>query len=136
MEKGARPSRGWRTLMVMPESFLRQVFRTELAAQGHAVEERSRIDEALAVVNARPPDLVLLDPFVDGGRGPAFLERLRVMEHGLEMPVLITGAVADTRLVRHALALRARGPVPMDGSADLQAWLAVAAEAARLARTA
>ncbi|HEV8674570.1 MAG TPA: response regulator [Methylomirabilota bacterium] len=65
------------------------LYRLELGG-AHEILEASDVPEALEVIQARVPDLIILDYHLPGLSGPALLQRLRV--RGLQIPVILCTA--------------------------------------------
>jgi len=73
----------------------RDVLRRRLERQGHAVECAASGADALAMVGARPFDLVLLDVMMPGMDGYAVLERLKASPETRDIPVIMISALDD-----------------------------------------
>ena len=78
--------------------------RTTLEGEGYAVRTAATGRDALAMVAARRPDLVLLDLRLPDGDGFGLLERLRALPGGSTASIVaLVGALADAgsdRMVR------------------------------------
>ena len=97
-----------RTMRVLLSAFLR--------AGGHDTEVASGGEEALALLAAGPPDLVLLDYMMSGMSGLEALRRMRAEPRMDDVPILmLTGMDLDAR-VEEALLAGADGYVrkPVD----------------------
>ncbi|HZT91399.1 MAG TPA: response regulator transcription factor [Gaiellaceae bacterium] len=77
-------------LVVDDDAPIRRMLRRTLAAEGYAVEDAVDGGDALAAVERRAPDLILLDVALPGLDGLAVTRRLR--EKGLGVPVLLLTA--------------------------------------------
>lgn len=94
---GARPLR---VLVVDDSKLQRKILSATLQRQGHHVETAAGGEEALALCEAHPPDLVLSDWMMPGMDGLDFCRRFRAMEReGYGYFILLTsksekGAVA------------------------------------------
>lgn len=68
-----------------------------LSVQGHRVLRAASGAAALAVFDAVPPQLVIVDEALDGGGGLKWVQRLRSSAHHAWLPVLVTAAPAASR---------------------------------------
>jgi len=94
-----------RVLVVDDEPGIRSTVAEMLSLEGYAVDEAANGEEALAAVERRRPDLVLLDlrmPVLDGWGFASALRR-----RGLSLPIVIMTAARDTQ--RWADEIAARG---------------------------
>jgi CheY-like chemotaxis protein len=73
----------------------RAVLQRRLERQGHSVECAAGGEEALAMIAARPFDLVLLDVMMPGMDGHAVLERLKAAPESRDIPVIMISALDD-----------------------------------------
>lgn len=98
-----------RVAIVDDQTLVRRGLRSllELADGIEVVGEAGDGDEALALVAADPPDVLLLDLRMPGRDGIATLEELRA--RGSEVPVLVLTTFDDDELVLGALRAGARG---------------------------
>lgn len=87
-------SRGARILVVDDEPQLLRSLRTTLAAHGYDVQTASSGEEALGLVAARAPDLVVLDLVLPGLSGIEVCRRLRARS---PLPILVLSARGDER---------------------------------------
>ncbi len=87
-------SRGARILVVDDEPQLLRSLRTTLAAHGYDVQTASSGEEALGLVAARAPDLVVLDLVLPGLSGIEVCHRLRARS---SLPILVLSARGDER---------------------------------------
>jgi CheY-like chemotaxis protein len=97
-----------RVLVVDDEPGIRATVTAMLEIEGYAVAEAMNGAEALARVEADPPDLILLDmrmPVLDGW---GFARELRA--RGVAVPVLVMTAAQDAR--RWAAEIAADGYLP------------------------
>jgi len=79
-----------RVLLIEDEPFLGQAVQEQVAADGHAVDWMTRLDEAEAALRAVDYGLVLLDLHLPDGRGLDLLKTLR--RAGDQRPVIILTA--------------------------------------------
>ena len=79
-----------RVLLIEDEPFLGQAVQEQVAADGHAVDWVTRLDEADAALRAVDYGLVLLDLHLPDGRGLDLLKTLR--RAGDQRPVIILTA--------------------------------------------
>jgi CheY-like chemotaxis protein len=70
-----------RILVVDDDDGIREVLTAALAADGHAVDSARDGDEALALLELRPYDLVLSDLQMPRVDGPSLYETLRLRHH-------------------------------------------------------
>jgi two-component system KDP operon response regulator KdpE len=73
-------------LVVDDEPQIRRVMRTTLASQGYSVAEARNGDEALEVIPAERPDLILLDVNMPGRSG---VETCREIRQGSDVPIIM-----------------------------------------------
>jgi CheY-like chemotaxis protein len=91
-----------RVLVVEDELQVAAMLRDVLVDLGYAVKNAMSGPEALQLVPAFRPDVVLLDLWLPGMQGVEILERIRAMEPRL--PVVIVSANRDIDLARGTLA--------------------------------
>jgi CheY-like chemotaxis protein len=94
---------GARILVVDDERKNRQLIEVMLGADGYRVQCATSGDEALAMVAAEPPDLILLDvmmPGMDGYRVATKIKSDPATEH---IPVVMVSALDDRNSRTHAL---------------------------------
>jgi excisionase family DNA binding protein len=96
-------------LLVDDDERMRELVRIELEREGYDVQEASSADEGLAAIEARKPELILLDvmmPHVDGWE---MLRRIQE-RHGVgAIPVLMFSGQVDEQARRQAASSGARG---------------------------
>ncbi len=86
---GARRS----VLLVEEDAFLRDLFRRYLVAEGYEVRTAGTLEKALRVAERLHPEVLLVDPDMDKGRGMRLVESLAERRDLARMPViLITGS--------------------------------------------
>ena len=78
-------------LVADDEPNIRLLFKDELEEEGYKVSTAEDGDEALAIVKANPPDLVLLDIRMPNVNGLEFLGLLR--DQNKDLPVIICTAL-------------------------------------------
>jgi len=100
----ARPGLG-RILIVDDEQSVRDVLGEYFVEQGYSVETAGDGEEALALVQASAPDLVLLDVRMPGIDGVETLRRLRAIAK--DLAVIMVTANEDIGLARDTLRLGA-----------------------------
>jgi excisionase family DNA binding protein len=104
-----RQQAGPAVLVVDDDERVRELVRSELEREGYDVQEAASADEGLAAIEARKPELVLLDvmmPHVDGW------EMLRKIQerHGVgAIPVLMFSGEVDEKARGQAASSGARG---------------------------
>ena len=135
------PGEPLRILVVDDDAPIRRMLTRSLAVDGHAVEAVSDGGAALAAVERRVPDVIVLDIAMPGLDGLAVCRRIR--SRGLAVPILLLtardrvddrvaglDAGADDYLVKpfapaelaariRALARRGRAPQPLLSYADV-----------------
>lgn len=115
-----------RILIVEDEPINVQIIQKFLAGAGyrHFLSAGSG-EQALELIAAGMPDLILLDIFFNGGiSGLEMLERLRVTPAGQRMPVLVLTASDDPSIHRRAGDLGVCGILSKPfKSHDLIAWV-------------
>jgi diguanylate cyclase (GGDEF)-like protein len=75
-----------------------------LAQRGYQVSTAESADQALAVINADRPDIVLLDIFMPKVSGVDLLRTLRESEPTKALPVILVSALGDTSHIVRGLA--------------------------------
>jgi len=80
-------------LVVEEDAFLRDLFRRYLVAEGYEVKTAGTLEKALRVAERLHPDVLLVDPDMDKGRGLRLLDALAERRDLARIPViLITGS--------------------------------------------
>ncbi|HEU4367240.1 MAG TPA: response regulator [Methylomirabilota bacterium] len=125
-----------RILIVDDEPSVREVVSEYFSEQGYGVETAGGGEEALALVQKSPPDLVLLDVRMQGLDGVETLRRLRALAP--QVSVIMVTANEDVGLARETLKLGALDYVakPFDFVYLERAVLAGMAQAGSQAATA
>ncbi|MFN7940245.1 MAG: ATP-binding protein [Thermoanaerobaculia bacterium] len=87
---------GLRVLVLDDDAAAREIVRTVLARAGAAVREAGSVDEAISMLAASPPDLVLSDLEIPGEDGFSFIRRLRELaeDRGGAVPAIALTAYA------------------------------------------
>jgi len=80
----------WRVLVVDDEEAARYGMRRALGGFDYEVEEAGSVEEARHVVNARRPDLLLLDVNLPGVSGLEYLRELAAEGEGAPLVVMVT----------------------------------------------
>ncbi len=100
-----RPKSSHSVLVVDDDRTMRVLLRAFLRAAGHEVDVAEGGEEALALLAARRPDLVLLDYQMTGMSGPEVLSRMRAEPRLDGVPILmLTGMDLDARVEAALLA--------------------------------
>ncbi len=87
-----------RLLIVDDDEQVRKLLVRWLTMTGHVVEEAGSAEEALELLDAMPPDLILLDMELPGKSGLALVPLIRAdPRHRLTPIVMITGAATQVR---------------------------------------
>lgn len=107
-----------RVCVVDDQTLVRQGIRhlLELSPQVTVAAEAADGDEALAIVEADPPDVLLLDLRMPGRDGIATLTAMR--ERGIMVPTLVLTTFDDDELVLRALRAGAHGYLLKDVTLD------------------
>jgi CheY-like chemotaxis protein/phosphoribosyl 1,2-cyclic phosphodiesterase len=88
-------ARGSRILVVDDDIDIRALARLALAQDGHIVNEASNGREALAMIDAQPPDLLVLDLLMPDQGGLEVLRILRSRTATAGLPVVVLTAMDD-----------------------------------------
>ena len=95
------PSRAPRLLVVEDEQALALLLRYNLEAEGYAVEQVERGDEAEVRIAEISPDLVILDWMLPGVSGLEICRRLRARDETRDLPIImLTARGEETERVR------------------------------------
>jgi len=104
-----RQQSGPAVLLVDDDERMRELVRMELEREGYDVQEAASADEGLAAIEARKPELILLDvmmPHVDGWE---MLRRIQERYGAGAIPVLMFSGQVDEKARRQAASSGARG---------------------------
>jgi two-component system cell cycle response regulator len=85
-----------RILVVDDQDTNRALLRGVLSRRGYKVTTAASGEEALAIIDGAPPDLVLLDIFMPKVSGLEVIEKLRQNDKTAALPVILVSALADT----------------------------------------
>jgi two-component system, cell cycle response regulator DivK len=92
------PTPGGRTrariLVVEDNALNRLLVHDILELRGHEVLEASNVDEARRILEASPPDLLLLDVQIPGGGGEAVVREVRADSRLATMPIVAVTSLA------------------------------------------
>ncbi len=102
MSRAGSAEKQARILVVDDTATLRQMACDALESAGFAVQAAEDGERALALFEAQPPDLVLLDVQMPGLDGFGVCERIRRAPVGSHVPVLIVTSLDDVESVRRA----------------------------------
>ena len=99
--------RGIRVLVVDDDPDIRALANLALSQDGHIVNEASSGTEALALIDAHAPDLLLLDLLMPGQGGLEVLRILRSRPATAALPVVVLTAMDDEANTRAGFELGA-----------------------------
>ena len=94
-----------RILVVDDEPSIRRLLRTSLGAEGFEVIEADDAGSALAAIEAKKPEIVILDLGLPGQDGVDVIRRVR--ETGAKLPIVVLSSRSDERGKVQALELGA-----------------------------
>jgi signal transduction histidine kinase/DNA-binding response OmpR family regulator len=97
---------------------IRQLLRQELLAEGYRVSEAESGLQGLAVIEADPPDLIILDVRMPHLNGFAVAARLRADPATLDLPIVLH-TVAEDRKLSERLGIDCYLTKPVEGAALL-----------------
>ncbi|HUF59960.1 MAG TPA: response regulator [Actinomycetota bacterium] len=84
-----------RILIVEDHPTMREAMRLVLEGEGFDIDEASDGDQALAAVQAEPPDLVLLDMSIPGISGPDVLAAMKRDPGNSKVRVIVVTATGE-----------------------------------------
>jgi two-component system, NtrC family, sensor kinase len=87
-------------LLVDDETNLRHVTAAALRKAGYVVSEAANTQNALEMLAADFPDLIISDICMEGGDGISFLERVRATERTASLPFIFISGHADQETMR------------------------------------
>jgi DNA-binding response OmpR family regulator len=90
-------------LIVDDDEVIRSLLRLTLPAEGYDVVEAQDGDQALEIISARPPALVLLDWRMPGRSGESVLTELKTTHPEIPVIVLTAEPEADVRSLAESL---------------------------------
>lgn len=94
-------------LLVEDELPFRQIYRDAMTMYGYDVVEAENGEEALAMIEQSPPDLVLLDIILPKLSGFDVLTRLKQNPTTKQIPVIVYSVLNDKASIDRALAIGA-----------------------------
>ncbi|MGY1803022.1 response regulator [Blastococcus sp. SYSU D00922] len=89
-----------RLLVVEDDDHIRTALRWALEDEGYDVAEAGSGEEALQAVAVSPPDLMIVDLMLGSMDG---VDVIRHVRHGLDLPIIVVSARADTSDIETAL---------------------------------
>lgn len=92
-----------RVLIVDDERKNRQLIEVMLGEDGYQLLTASSGDDALAMIDARPPDIVLLDVMMPGMDGYQVASRIKGNPATAHIPVIILTSLGDKNSITHGL---------------------------------
>ena len=95
-------------LVVDDEAGARRTLMRLLAREGYDTVGAGDGNEALRTVQAKPPDVILLDLMMPGMDGLELLEALHAHPQWKALPVVVLTALSDTHTVNRARQLGAK----------------------------
>ena len=84
-------------LVVDDEEHNRTLLRDPLEARGYEVEEAENGEQALRIIAARPPDVILLDLMMPKMDGFELCRRLKTVGKTAHLPILLVTALSDRK---------------------------------------
>jgi DNA-binding response OmpR family regulator len=93
--------------VVVDDPDIRALDKRALSQDGHIVNEASTGEEALALIDAEPPNLLVLDLLMPGQGGLEVLEILRSRPATAALPVVLLTAMDDEAHTRAGFELGA-----------------------------
>jgi DNA-binding response OmpR family regulator len=104
MSTGAAPGRRPpRVLIVDDERANRQLLEVMLGPEGYELLLATNGEEALAMVEREPPDLVVLDVMMPGMNGYVVTSRLKANQATNHIPVLVLSSLDDRNSRTHGV---------------------------------
>ncbi len=101
------PNKKPHILVVEDDQFLAEMYATKLGIEGFEVEVASDGQQALDMLGARVPDLVILDLMLPKVDGFGVLEQLRATTATARVPVIVLSNLGEKESVDRALSLGA-----------------------------
>jgi CheY-like chemotaxis protein len=108
-------------LMVEDEAPVAEIIVEELLPAGHLVDVVANGAEALEILTAYRPNVIVLDLMLPVMHGWAFIERYRDATAGEEIPIVVVSAAGAVTRSMEALGVRRFLPKPFDGPVLLEA---------------
>lgn len=87
--------KGGRILVIDDEPMVREAVGRMLVAEGYAVDLAADGNAALVLLDAAPPDVILLDLMMPGMNGWDFVAKLRERPEYANVPVIIHSSAPD-----------------------------------------
>jgi CheY-like chemotaxis protein len=123
MSTGSARGRRARVLIVDDERANRQLLEIMLEPEGYELLLATNGEEALAMVERQPPDLMVLDVMMPGMNGYVVTSRMKSNPATRHIPVLVLSSLDDQNSRAHAAGAGADGflskPVDRRGLCDL-----------------
>lgn len=98
IERRAQPQTHPRVLIIDDDPNIRQLLRQELTSEGYQVSEAENGMRGLALIEAEPPDVVILDVQMPHPNGFAVAARLHADPATLELPIILHTVAEDKKL--------------------------------------
>jgi DNA-binding response OmpR family regulator len=96
-------STGLRVLIVDDERKNRQLIEVMLGEEGYQLSTATCGEDALTMIAAQPPDLILLDVMMPGMDGYQVAARVKAGQATKHIPVVILTALGDRNSMAHGL---------------------------------
>lgn len=108
-----------RALIVDDERFMRATLREALEESGYAVTEATSGPEAVKMISALPPDVVMLDIVMPGMDGFETCRIIRQLPAGKHLPILMVTSLEDAETINRAYAVGATDYLPKPVNSSL-----------------
>ncbi len=100
-----------KALIVEDDSFLLSAYRLKLEGMGYEIKEALDGNEALSILGAWTPDVVILDLMLPNVDGFDFLAKMKAEDRWKNTPVLVASNLGQREDIDKAMVLGAAGYV-------------------------